>query len=197
MTADNVKEIVHEVAVVVQDRCEFKRRAEVAAQTLGSESIPILKTLYHGESCPPKEYEEQFNGLGDWLSAKQFAVFEIYYFLGSAALTELKEVAFGDYDWTQGNAIEILCRLAANGCQRKEIVSELKQNLPNMREEAHFYAIGPLLSIKSELPDIEGIISELRQVPEFDSSYSCMLTLEQYREAKPAPKKQKSWWKFW
>jgi hypothetical protein len=48
------------------------------------------------------------------------AAFEILYNLGEAALPLLRKIAFGEYDWTQGNAIEILRRWAAEGVDREQ-----------------------------------------------------------------------------
>ena len=67
------------------------------------------------------------------MSARQFAIFEMFYFFGPASLPVLQRVAYGPYDWTQGNAIEILCRLAADGIDRKRVVDELVARMPGMR----------------------------------------------------------------
>jgi hypothetical protein len=75
----------------------------------------------------------------------QFQAFAILYNLGEAALLLLRKIAFGKYDWTQGNAIDILCRLAAEGVDRERTISELCRELPDMRYEAHLYALGLLL----------------------------------------------------
>ena len=69
----------------------------------------------------------------------------MFYYLREAALPVLRRVAFGEYDWTQGNAIEVLCRLASESVERDQIIAEVRREIPKMRYEALLYAFGPLL----------------------------------------------------
>lgn len=154
------------VAASIRDEAEFPKRASVAAQRLGPTAILELMYLFHSESTPPAELADRFPGLGDWMAARQFAIFEILYVLGEPSLPALREVAFGEYDWTQGNAIEILCRLAADGMQREAIIEELKRELPHLREEALLYAFGPLLWRAKTNASLLEVIDELSSVPE-------------------------------
>jgi hypothetical protein len=153
------------------DLTEFRARAAEAAAALGPSSIEHLATLFHTEHTPPSSLGVAASGLGQWMTARQFAIFEIFYNFGAASLAVLERVAFGEYDWTQGNAIEILCRLAAQDVSRQEIVNGLIEHLPSMREEAHYYALGPLLHQAKENQAIGQVLSELLVVPEFKMSY--------------------------
>lgn len=105
------------------------------------------------------------------MSARQFAIFEIFYHIGASALPALRRVAFGQYDWTQGNAIEVLCRLAADGVDRTAIVEELIVNLPDIRDEAIQYALAPLLHQQTSNAALREVLSELRAVPIFSDWY--------------------------
>lgn len=155
---------------------EFRLRAAAVADDLGPSSITDLASLFHAEHTPPPELASAFPGLGAWLTARQFAIFEVFYHFGDRAIPVLKQVAFGEYDWTQGNAIEILCRLAADGVRRDEIVDALIEHLPRMREEAHAYALGPLLNQSAANPELRVVMAKLLTVPEFKSSHDELLS---------------------
>ena len=103
-------------------------------------------------------------------SAWQSALFEVLYHLRGSALEFVREVAFGAYDWTQGNAIEVLCRWAAEGLDRERTVRDLRYEAPRMRPEALDYAVGPLLSRAVGNPSLSKLIDELRSIPEFEQA---------------------------
>jgi hypothetical protein len=153
------------------DWSEFRSRAKTVATALPPTSIDHLASLFHLENSPPPALENAFPALGQWITARQFAIFEIFYCLGEPSIPTLKRVAFGDYDWTQGNAIEILCRLAADDVNREDIVEALIVHLASIREEAHCYALGPLLSQAEANHGLKKIIERLLVVPEFRENY--------------------------
>src|SRR5215813_2603246 len=158
------------VAAALHEEDEFRQRAEAAANALGPTSIETLAQLFLADSRPPPELADSFPGLGDWIAARQFAIFEIFYHFRHAALPVLRRVAFGPYDWTQGNAIEILCRLAAEGIDREHTLAELKSEMPSMRDTALLYAAGPLLRQANKNQPLAAIIEELREVFEFNEA---------------------------
>jgi hypothetical protein len=102
----------------------------------------------------------------------QFQAFAILYNLGEAALLLLRKIAFGKSDWTQENAIDILCCLAAEGVDRERTISELCRELPDMRYEAHLYAAGLLLKQAATKPAIADVL-QLIDVAEFHSLGKC------------------------
>ncbi|MCH8239413.1 MAG: hypothetical protein IIB62_05035 [Proteobacteria bacterium] len=145
ISAELCVEKIRWVASSVHDADGFRSRASAAADDLGPDAIETLATLFHSEHSPPDNLADQFPGLGDWIAARQFAIFEMFYYLREAALPVLRRVAFGEYDWTQGNAIEVLCRLASESVERDQIIAEVRREIPKMRYEALLYAFGPLL----------------------------------------------------
>ena len=126
-------------------RRELRRRAEAAAAKWGPSSVELLAARMHGEYTPPDTAPAHLHRLGAWIEARLYAIFEIFECLGEAALPVLRRIAHGEYDWSQGNAIEILCRLAARGVERDAIGKEIAELLPEVRSEAVEYAMGPLL----------------------------------------------------
>lgn len=168
---DVVNTRVRWVAVSIADLDEFRNRADIVASEFGPTAIEQLAKLFHAEHSPPAELAAQFQGLGTWMAARQFAIFEIFYNFGGDSIPILQRVAYGDYDWTQGNAIEILCRLAADDVQREQIISGLVEHLPAMREEAHYYALNPLISQSKSNQKLNDVLSQLLNVPEFKQSH--------------------------
>ncbi len=158
------------MAAALHEPDEFMRRAQAAATDLGPGSIETLAGLFHSEHSPPAEIAEKFPGLGDWIAARQFAIFEMFYHFRQAALPVLRRVAYGEYDWTQGNAIEVLCRLAAEGIDRERTLADLKSEMPGMRDTALLYAAGPLLHQAKENPQLAAIVEELQRVPAFNEA---------------------------
>ncbi|MBB4225970.1 hypothetical protein [Variovorax guangxiensis] len=163
----HIQKTVRWVAEVISDRTEFQRRAQSAAETFDETRLPELPHYFHDESMPPLELADRFPGLGQWIAARQFAIFEILYFIGLPALPLLKRVAHGDYDWTQGNAVEILCRLAAKGVEREATIRDLRMLIPNLRYEAVIYAAEPLVQQARSNTAIAALIEDLLTVPEF------------------------------
>ncbi|KAF1040991.1 MAG: hypothetical protein GAK33_00608 [Burkholderia lata] len=106
-------------------------------------------------------------GLGAWLAAWQFAIFEILFHFRDSALGSLREIAWGEYDWTQGNALEILIRLAANGIGRELTIAEFQRNFEQVSDEAKRYAVGPLLHRAKFDPEIAAIVNELNSIPDW------------------------------
>lgn len=156
-------------AANLESEAAFRQRASEAARELGAGCISILPQFFHYPSDKPAGLAGNYGGLGHWMSACHFAAFEILFNFREAALPLLRKVAFGEYDWTQGNAIEVLCRLAADGVDRERTVSDLRRELPNMRYEAHLYAAGPLLKQAATDPAIEEVLRCL-DVQEFQEA---------------------------
>lgn len=155
------------VAASIHESDEFRSRARAAANELGADSVEMLSTMFHSEHSPPKELAGKFPGLSDWIAARQFAIFEIYYHFRGAALTVLRRVAFGEYDWTQGNAIEVLCRLAAEDVDRDQIIADIRREFPSIRYEAQLYAIGPLLKQAKDNTALAEVLREFGDMPEY------------------------------
>jgi hypothetical protein len=158
---------VESVAMWIDDPLAFSTKAREVAATHGPAVMPDLRERFHRATSAPAGFTAEERGLGAWLSCWQFAIFEIIYQYREQAVSMLREVAFGKYDWTQGNAIELLCRLAADGIDRNRTLTDLKREMPRMRDTALLYAARPLLYQAREHPALAAIIEELQEVPAF------------------------------
>lgn len=152
---------------------EFRSLARREAETVSSGHFETLRHLLHDPPPEPEHYSVEEHGLAGWLSACQFAIFELLYSAGAAALPLVREIAWGEYDWTQGNAIELLLRFAADGLEREAIIGEVKANFPDIRYEAQLYALEPLVPRLTSEPALAALFAELS---------SCIAFAETVRE---------------
>lgn len=150
---------------------DFRNQAEIKAKDIEISSISELRIMFHNPPKEPELYDTKQHGLGGWLSACQFAIFEVLFNFGEAALPLIREIAWGEYDWTQGNAIELLIRFAAKDIQRLVIINEIKSNYTNIRYEAQLYSIQPLLHRLDSDQALKLIFEELMEIDDFKESY--------------------------
>jgi hypothetical protein len=173
---------IESVAVLIDDQLAFRAKAKEVAARFGPETIPELRLRFNRSTASPSGFTAQERGLAGWLSYWQFAIFEIVYQYREHALPMLREVAFGEYDWTQANAIELLCRLASEGIDRDRTLADLKREMPGMRDTALLYVAGPLLQQARNNPALAAIVEELEQVPEFQVAIEELQEAESQRD---------------
>lgn len=173
--SDKAETLVFEIAESIFKNNAYIEEAASLAQEKSKEfsvsDLERFRDLFHN---PPKEsvhYDAHKHGLGGWLSTCQFVIFEILFNMGAKAIPFIREIAWGEYDWTQGNAIELLIRFAANGVQRKEIIAEIKRNYPVIRYEAQLYAIQPLIPKLQGNSSLRAVFDELLDIEDFKESY--------------------------
>ena len=173
-TESTLEKVISELADYLLDNGlndDFRRLAFDKYRELALSNFSELQIILQN---PPKasiNYSSEKHGLGGWLSACQFSIFEIIYNSGKDALPFIRKIAWGEYDWIQGNAIELLIRLASQGIKRDEIVLEIKQNFPEIRYEAQLYTIQPLLPRLESDEKLRSIFDELMSIEEFKESY--------------------------
>jgi hypothetical protein len=158
---------IESVAILIDQPPLFRARARDVAATFGPQALDDLRQRFHRATPAPIGFTAKERGLTGWLSSWQFALFEIIFQYREGAVSMLREVAFGEYDWTQSNAIELLCRLAAEGIDRDRTLADLKRELPHMRDTALMYVAEPLMHRVPEDARLAAIFEELQEVPEF------------------------------
>lgn len=149
----------------------FRELAMAEFSTLHLPSPDDLARYFHDTPPEPPEYNIHEDGLGGWLRCCQFAVFELIYNFGESALPFLRKIAWGEYDWTQGNAIELMIRLAADGVATEEIIVEIRTKFPEIRHEASLYAIEPLIPRLDCEPGLKRVFDRLLSIREFKAAY--------------------------
>jgi len=178
--ASAIDKAVASVAMLIDDAQAFRARAAAVALQLGPTAIDELRTRFHSPPrAEPPGFGPEQRGLGGWLSAWQFAIFELFFEFGSAALPVLRQVAFGEYDWTQGNAVEVLVRLAAKGIEREQIIAELRREFPRLRVEAQLYSVGPLLEHAARDPAVATVVRLLEDISEWRAAIEELGSVDQ------------------
>jgi hypothetical protein len=69
----------------------------------------------------------------------QYVIFEILYNTGTKHLAFIQKVAFGEYDWTQATALEVLIRLTLEKTMAAETIPLINDKIGEMRYETHLY----------------------------------------------------------
>lgn len=144
---------------------EYFRRAKEAAHKLTPEQLTNLPRYFHDNrpSIPPDQ-EKRFAGKNvAWMVAIQKAIFHIYYFCSDVSLPILKEIAFGEYDWTQVYALYTLCAIANDGIERDQIIEEIVDEMPEFWDMALFPTIDFISSIGHPHPKLVQRLEEFIQ----------------------------------
>lgn len=150
---------------------KFRSAAAEKAKGFSADDLSLLRSFFHDPPTESPLYDYRKYGLGGWLSACQFAIFEIVYNIGEEALPFIREIAWGEYDWTQGNAIELLIRMVAAGVQREEIIAEIEREFPHIRHEASLYAIQPLIPKLDDDAELKRVFERLMGIEYFRDAY--------------------------
>jgi hypothetical protein len=149
----------------------FQKQAQAAARELGPTSAQTLASLCHPERDSPAELKDKFPTLGHWVLARNLAIFEILYHFREAALPALRQAAFGEADWKQSNAIEIMCRFASEGLLRNEILEELKRELPHLSRYTLDCALRPIMRQAMKSKAMQDVLNELLTIKELQDAY--------------------------
>ena len=149
----------------------FRDSAKRLSSSFSTKDLGELRSLFHRPPPEADVYSVEEHGLGGWLSACQFAIFEIIYNMGEEAIPFIREIAWGVYDWTQGNAIELLIRFAAEGIQTEALISEIREKYPEIAYEAQLYAIQPLVKKLEDDESLRRVFDELMEIEDFKDCY--------------------------
>jgi hypothetical protein len=164
-STSRLDEAVSSIAVLMDSPDEARTRAEVVARQLGPSVIPVLAGRFHSPPRPEPAGWSQEGRLGAWLSAWQFALFELFIQFGAPAVPVVRQTAFGEYDWTQSYAVEALARMAARGVDRETIVADLEREFGGLRFEVQLYVVEILQHHAQTDRAVAEIITELERIP--------------------------------
>lgn len=126
-------------SILLKDRIKFEQTTKQDAALLDVDDVSYLKTRFHNPPKAHPEIDEGQFGLGQWMAVCQYVIFELLYNLQEISLPLVEEVAFGEYDWTQATALEVLCRWHVDGILPKSIITEINRRIGDMRYETHLY----------------------------------------------------------
>jgi hypothetical protein len=114
----DLKDYLIEVAKEFENEEQFKLAAKNVALKLEFERAIKLIKYFHDNPSEPESLKYKTNKyglLGVWMNICQNSIFEILYNYKEKAIPTLYSIGFGEYDWTQYKAIDVLCRFANEG----------------------------------------------------------------------------------
>ncbi len=146
----DLAEFLIEVAQEFEDSDKFKEAAYLVANRLEFSSAKELTQYFHNTPPEPealKSKTKKYGLLGVWMSICQNAIFEILFNYKAQAIPTLYSIGFGEYDWTQYKAIDVLCRLAKDGIETDAIVKNIGEKIQDFRYEAAMPSLESLATI--------------------------------------------------
>ena len=166
-STDSPRRYIAYVAEAIDEPETFQHRAAAIADQVGPSALEILPGYFHNPPRKPAHLSGQFEGLGEWLYICQQAIFEIIYHLGVASLDLVKDVAFGEYDWTQEVALRTLCRFAQDSIESEALIDEICDHLDDFRYEVLMPAVDYLCEAGVPTPrlkqSLESLIAEFEE----------------------------------
>ena len=146
MKTVDIDEIISSLAVILKtDQKQFENLAKEKASNFNVSDLPYLKSKLQDPPELAAEFKNVKLGLGEWLAMCQYTIFELLYNSYEYSLPIIKDIAFGQYDWTQATALEVLCRLYIDEKISDSILENINEKLPDMRYETHLYFSRALL----------------------------------------------------
>ncbi|WP_276484294.1 hypothetical protein [Paraflavitalea pollutisoli] len=146
-------------AIAVKDQDAFEAAAREQA---GNMTLPQLKEMYHLLHNPPPVPEgvsQPDAGGSEWQVACQYAVFELAYHFYPDTEAFVREAAFGEYDWTQSIALEVLCRWYLEGKLPVSIIEDIDSRIQDMDYETRHYLAQALIHRNKKDPRFTDIIN--------------------------------------
>jgi hypothetical protein len=142
----------------------FESVARQEANKISVDDLTYLREKLHHPPPLHPEISEKDLRLGGWQAICQHVIFELIYLLDLKALDLLETIAFGEYDWTQATALEVICRLYLDGKLPVETISKIDSHLGNMRHETHLYFAQDLINRSKRDPRFNQIIVQIKNI---------------------------------
>ncbi|HTI91332.1 MAG TPA: hypothetical protein VL727_12140, partial [Puia sp.] len=140
----------------------FETIAERGSVSLQKDDLIYLRVKLHYPPSIAPEINESELRLGEWLAICQHAIFELIYRIGIDSVEMVRSIAFGEYDWIQANALEVLCRFCVDGMLSISIISEIDLRLPKMRNETVLYFAQALANRRERDERFDGVIKQIK-----------------------------------
>lgn len=151
-------------AVAVKDQEAFETLAREEAATLTLLQLKGTYRLLHHPPPVPADVTLSSEPGSEWLAACQYAVFELAYHFYPDTESFVRETAFGEYDWTQSTALEVLCRWYLDGKIGPAIIEEIDTRIHDMRFETQHYLAQALLHRNKKDPRFTGIVQAIHSM---------------------------------
>lgn len=145
----------------------IQERAHEIPQLFGPENIPELRRRFDNLPEPPPGFTAREPSACAWITCCHLAMYEALFQYREHALPGLREMAFNSHD---PRAIILLCRLAAEGVDRRRTVADLTSGMPGLPGEVRLGVAEWLLGAARKSATITAVVEELQQSPEFEQA---------------------------
>lgn len=125
------------LALVFDKGEKFEQILRKESSSIKYNEARIALELIHESDEEPVDFckaKNQFENKVIWMRSYQKSIFEFINKYGLEAQEDLKLIAFGKYDWTQIDALEILCRQAQQNLNQDEILLNINERINEFNE---------------------------------------------------------------
>ena len=137
--------------------------ARAAARRFGPGVIPGLRRRFDVLAEPPPAFAAREPGRFAWATCWPRALLEILHPYREHSLPVLREMAGGGYV----PAVVVLCRLAADGVDRRRTLDDLVRRVPDWPGSVVYAVAARLLGLARTDPALGRVLEDLRQAPAF------------------------------
>ncbi len=145
-----LENLLIEVAKEFEDENKFQKAAYDVANKLEFNRAKELTKYFHKNPPEPETLHsatQKYGFFGVWMNICQNAILEILFNYKEQAIPTLYSIGFGEYDWTQYKAIDVLCRLAKEGIETEDTIKKIGDEIQDFRYEAVMPSLESLSSI--------------------------------------------------
>ncbi len=149
----------------------FRARARDLSEQHENTPSRLFGQYFHNHPPVPESVDADKLRLGGWMACCQAAIFEIFYNLPEQSFEFVNYVAWGEYDWTQGNALEILIKWASEGFRTEDILAAFDRRAPELFHLALDYALHPLIPQITDNKPLADVLNRLVQIEHVGWAY--------------------------
>lgn len=110
-------------------------RARVVAGQMDAADFDLIPAVLRLEFSAPTHLKEQFSEFCSWADTRFESAFLMLKESGAPAMSALRRIALGEYDWQQGMALGVLAELAAQGIEADATAQLVSRELKYWRYE--------------------------------------------------------------
>ncbi len=132
---EKIQKEIFETGIMINNKEEFLKRAEIASKAIGVENIERLIGYLTNPMEKASDFKTRFIGMGEYISVIQDSIFEILYYFKNDSIPYLKEMILRSYIPIKIRAMNIICKLASCSIEREDTISFINDNIDDLRYE--------------------------------------------------------------
>jgi hypothetical protein len=133
----------------------------------GPAVVPLLQDRIDVVGEPTAAFSARQLGVTEWAHWWWFALGEVLYQYREHALPVLRGMAGSRLT---GEAVVLLCRLAAAGVDRPQIVMDVTAQMPDLPDGVRLTIAASLRRLSRSDPALAAVVEELQRLPAFEQA---------------------------